>query len=436
MTVLGSVFLHVNCRCRRKGAPDAEIAARCGSLISRGGHALLPDLLQTSPYLTHVEPGVPSPVTYLTDTYGPTFPKGDPPSADAVFGIVGLDRQIAWQADPLVLDLLRACAPHPTDVAQLAARFGADRVAAAVGRDWLQPPGELCRGYRLVSGEIEVTAHCNWSCRFCPVSTDPKPRQTMLLDLFEEIIGKLADVGTIDYVTFQFFNEPTLDRHFTDRVALLARYGLELALYTNASALTPDKIESLRRHGVLRHLIVNLPSVDPAEFAALTGSRSYAGTTRNLDAAIAAGFRVQIVVNGVGERLTHNLEGVTRRYEPLGVEIYPSLTCDRAGDVGAEFFQDVSVAGQLTGCGWPIHHANFSVAGDLFLCCNDYYQRERFGNIRDGSVDDLMTSERAISLRRRVFGVAEAAEEFLCRRCHNQRLDFPGREFRPIATFG
>lgn len=396
----------------------------------------LPDQLQTSPYLSRVDPGAESPIIYLTDTFGPTRPHGAPAPADAVFGIVGLDRQIIWQSDPRVLDLLVRCAAEPYGTDQLTAQFGSDRIADAVGRGWLQAPDELCRDYHLVSGEIEVTAHCNWGCRFCPVATDPKPRQSMPMGLFTEVIAKLAAISTLQYVTFQFFNEPTLDKHFIDRVAVLARYGLQLALYSNVSALTPDKIEALRRHGVLRHLIVNLPSIEAAEFADLTASRTYTPTLANLQNAIEAGLRVQIVVNGTGERLARNLDGVARRYVPLGVEVYPSLTCDRAGDVGGDYFQNVQVKGRLTGCGWPVQHANISVRGDLFLCCNDYYQREVFGNISEGSIDQLMTGERAVRARRRVFGVDQAPDDYPCRRCHNQQLDFAGRDFRPLATFG
>ncbi|MFF4735127.1 radical SAM/SPASM domain-containing protein [Streptomyces sp. NPDC001262] len=397
---------------------------------------MLPDMLQTSPYLTRIDPGADPPITYWTDTFGPAFPDGDTPAADAAFGVVGLDRKIVWESDREILALLRACAPEPQTAQTLVTEYGTDRVTAATARDWLQVPEDLCRAYRLVSGEIEVTTHCNWGCRYCPVATDPKPRRTMPMDLFEEIITKLAAVGTINYVTFQFFNEPTLDKHFTDRVRVLAKHGMQLALYSNASALTQDKIDTLKRHGVLRHLIVNMPSADPDEFAQLTGSRSYPHTTRNLHAALNAGLRTQIVVNGVGEDLARNLDSVTRRYQPLGAEVFPSLTCDRAGDVGGPYAQDVYVEGRLTGCGWPVQHANIGVTGDLFLCCNDYYQREVFGNIRDGSIDELMTSDAAVSLRRRVFGVATAPNDFLCRRCHNQAPDFPNRDFRPIATFG
>ncbi|WP_194817997.1 radical SAM/SPASM domain-containing protein [Nocardia sp. XZ_19_385] len=392
--------------------------------------------LQTSPYLTRVSPGTAPAVVYLTDTFGPTYPHGEPASADAVFGIVGLDRRIVWHNDPTVLAMLVAAAAQPWETTALVARFGQMRVAEAAGRGWLLAPRDLCRDYQLVSGEIEVTAHCNWGCRFCPVATDPKPRQTMPMPLFGEVITKLAEHGTIDYVTFQFFNEPTLDRYFTERLAVLADHGLELALYTNASALTPAKIAALRERKVLRHLIVNLPSIDAAQFAALTGSRSYEATTRNLRAAIDAGFRVQIVVNGIGEALAENLDQIGRRYLPLGVEVSASATCDRAGDVGGQYFQNVQARGRLTGCGWPVHHANISVTGDLFLCCNDYYQRERFGNIRDGSLHELMSSDAATVLRQKVFGVADASAGFLCRRCHNQAPDYPGREFRPLATFG
>lgn len=396
----------------------------------------LPLSVQTSPYLTRVDPGKPSPVMYFSDTFGPTQPVGQTPIDGAVFGIVGLDRRIDWHTDPRMLELLIACAAEPLDTAAVAHRFGEILVTDALVRQWVQPPDELCRDYRLVSGEIEVTAHCNWGCRSCPVAVDPKPRQTMPMEVFTEIIDKLVEHGSIDYVTFQFFNEPTLDRHFAERIEVLARCGMPLALYTNASALTPDKIDTLRRSGVARKLVVNLPSDDPGEFADLTGSSSYAHSTRNVESALAAGLPVQIGVNGIGERLARNLEGVTRRYLPLGAEVTANLMCDRAGDVGGEFAQNLRIDGTLTGCGYPVHHASFSVGGDLFLCCNDYYQRERFANIRDGSIHDLMTSDAAVTARRKVFGVAVAEPDFVCRRCHNQALDFACRDFRPIATFG
>jgi hypothetical protein len=396
---------------------------------------VLPERLQTSPYLTCVRPGEPSPVVYVTDTLGPEYPvMGDP--GDARFGVVGLNREVIWQRDAEVLAALQTAASDPLPTHDLVRRFGESLVTDLVRRDWLQEPVNLCVDYWLRSGEIELTAHCNWGCSFCPVSTDPKPHETMPMPLFTEIIEKLSAQESIGYVTFHFFNEPTLDRYFTERLRVLQDYDMKLALFTNGSALTPDKIRHLVDTGVMYHLIVNLPTLHEEEFQDLTGSRTYSQSLRNLDHAIQAdAFPIALAVNGIGPGRERNVAELRERYEPRGVAVNPTQTCDRAGALEGTYNQKVRVDGRLRGCSWPVNHAYFSVRGDMFICCNDYYQREVFGHVSDGSVHEVMTSPAAVRLRRRVFGVEEAPANYLCRTCHDQRLDFPHRQFRPLATF-
>ncbi len=395
---------------------------------------MLPPKLQTSPYITCIPPNRPSPVIYMTDTRGPTWPLITDP-AGAAFGVIALDRRVDWQHDLAALAALEKAAPEPVDTGALIAEFGRDLVLLLADKGWLQPPEDLCVDYQLLSGQIEVTAHCNWACRSCPVSTDPKPRATMPMDLFTEIVGKLAPYETIKFVTFHFFNEPTLDRFFTERVQVLREYGMKLSLFTNGSALTPAKIKAITDSGVLYHLIVNLPTLDPTEFEYLTGARTYHASLANLDAAISEGWPITIAVNGVGEFVQRNVAQLQERYGPRGVEVIATQASDRAGALTNEFGQLIHVEGRLTGCSWPLNHAYFSVTGDMFICCNDYHQREVFGNIRDGSVHEIMTSPAAVQLRRRVFGVEQAPNDYVCRSCHDQLPDFPHRQFRPLASF-
>src|SRR5699024_2040209 len=131
-----------------------------------------------------------------------------------------------------------------------------------------------------------------------------------------------------------------------------------------------------------------------------------------------------------------NLSQLKERYETLGVMVEPTMTCDRAGDVRGVYLQDVHVSGQLTGCGWPLTHANISVSGDLFLCCNDYYQREIFGNVMDGYLCDIMRGGVATKARLMMFGVSEGEDGVRCRNSPNQALAYPGRQFRPDSLFG
>ncbi len=395
---------------------------------------MLPDQLQTSPYITCIMPGDPPPVTYVTDVHGPTLPVVTDPGT-AAFGVIGLDRRVDWQPDITALSALEKAAPEAVDTRSLVASFGQVTVELLVSKGWLQPPSELCVEYKLLTGQIEVTAHCNWACRSCPVSTDPKPRATMPMNLFTEIIEKLAPYETIKFVTFHFFNEPTLDRHFIDRVQVLREHEMKLALFTNASALPPVKIKALQDSGVMYRLVVNLPTLDADGLRRLTGARTFHTSLTNLDNAIREGWPVSICVNGVGPGAQRNVDQVKERYEPQGVTVYAPEASDRAGELANEFAQGLHIDGPLNGCSWPLNHAYFSVTGDMFICCNDYHQREVFGNIRDGSVHDIMTSPAAVQVRRRVFGVESAPDDYVCRGCHDQKPDFPHRQFRPLHSF-
>jgi MoaA/NifB/PqqE/SkfB family radical SAM enzyme len=396
---------------------------------------MLADSLQTTPYITCVRPNEPLPIVYMTDTLGPEYPRMTAPPAGTEFGVIGLDRDVVWRNDATALVALESAARKPVATQELTARFGHPLISDLVANGWLQDPSQLCREYVLRTGQIEVTAHCNWGCRFCPVATDPKPRETMPLDLFEEIIAKLAPFPDIRYVTFHFFNEPTLDPLFAERIEILRKYGTKLSLATNCSALIQKKIDLLRESGVVHHLVVNLPSSSEDEFRQLTGSRHHSASVRNLESAIEAGFPITIAVNGIGPDVVGRLRVLRDRYEPLGVEVNAPLTCDRAGTIQGTYHQDIHVRGRLRGCSWPVNHAYFSVRGDMFICCNDYYQREIFGHVRDGSIHEVMTSSAAVKLRRRVFGVEEAPVDYICRTCHDQELDFAHRQFRPLATF-
>jgi hypothetical protein len=257
----------------------------------------------------------------------------------------------------------------------------------------------------------------------------------MSMPLFEEIIEKISPYDTIGCVTFHFFNEPTLDPFFEDRVAVLQSYGIPLWLFTNATRLNENRIEMLKTSGVLGRLVVNLPALQEEDFRELTRSKSHAVTLHNLDAAIAAGLPVEIAVSGTGKDLDHRVNELREKYEARGVSVKATLTADRAGALSGEYHQALQVEGRLTGCAWPVNHAYFSVTGDMFICCNDYYQREKFGNIRSGTVHEVMTSPAAVLLRRRVFGVADAPADYVCRSCHDQLTDFPRRQFRPLASF-
>lgn len=271
----------------------------------------------------------------------------------------------------------------------------------------------------LTSVEIETSTVCNWNCRYCPVSSDPKPRKFMSMELFNQIIEKAAKHNTIEFVTLNSYNEPTIDPDFEERIKSLATTHLKLSLFTNGSALNEGKIKLLKETNIIRNITFNLPTLNENRFRELTGWKNVNLIRRNIECAINADLKVDLAVQGTEIDLAQNLQSIKQTYEPLiGSTIIPWGTGDRAGLVNNEFSKNILIKDKrLFGCRLLLHQLHVSVDGDCFICCEDYHQEEKFANIKDGDIKDIIANDKAVLLRKYVFGKEEAPADFICRRC-------------------
>ncbi|MFH1618320.1 MAG: radical SAM protein [bacterium] len=292
---------------------------------------------------------------------------------------------------------------------------------------FLVDPAEAWKATRISTVEIEISTRCNWRCRYCPVSLDPKPPATMDMNLFRDILDKAQKHQTVRAVQFDAYNEPALEEHFEDRVRLLAETRLKLRLYTNGSVLDEKKINLLKDTEVLEFVRFNLPSNDEEIFREMTGSPMLKQTLRNIDHAVSRGLPVELSIQGSEEEIARNIGALKRRFGPIAANEYRAMrrqnvTTDRAGAVSqGRYRKDVHVAGLLAGCRLPLTVVVISIHGDLYLCCEDYYQRNVFGNIRDGSLEEVMSGPKAERLRRQVFGAETAPDDFICRNCGHMK---------------
>lgn len=324
-------------------------------------------------------------------------------------------------ADPdQILALLDRCR-SPTSLDELrhdaVARPWLDSL---VERSWLVDPEGVWRRFNVRHLEIEATAHCNWRCRCCPVALDPKPKATMPMELFERIVEQAVELGTVVDATLNSYNEPTLDPFFTARAQTLAEAGLGLRLHSNGSALTDEKLETLAKLGNTKVIVFNFPSLDPERFATLTGARTYRQSRRAVERALELGLPVRFSVNGTAAEQAENLPAIRSAYEAFVGEIEAWPTGNRIGLLSG-YGDDTPVEGPLSGCHLVVNWVHFSVTGDLFICCEDYYQKGVYGNIRDGSLRSILESPAAQAMRRKVFGAEDAPEDYICRRCDTMR---------------
>ena len=290
---------------------------------------------------------------------------------------------------------------------------------------WLLPAAEDPSS-RFLLKYVSLEAHtvCNQTCYFCPVSVAPREDYFMPTELYERIVGELAAFReTIDGVFMINYNEPTLDKRFVEQVRTIKEAGLPPAVLTNATGLTPRRVDALVAMGGLRYLSVNLSTVDRDRYRDDRGGDHLKLVLTNLeymqDRPVAE--RMDMVVLGTGDE-THrrDYEEIRERFAGSRFDVKSYEVMDRAGymQIGARPARD---GRRLCGCdnigSRPLQHLHITPRGQCVLCCEDYDERYVVGDLTESSVAEVLRGPEMARLRRWVYGLEEAPEDFICRGC-------------------
>ena len=294
-----------------------------------------------------------------------------------------------------------------------------------LGQGWLVPAGEdVARRFHLKYVSLEAHTVCNQSCYFCPVSIAPREDYFMPMELYRDILRQLtAWRDTIEAVFMINYNEPTADRRFVEQVAAIREAGLPPAVLTNATGLTPRRVDEILELGGLRFLSINLSTVDRERYRATRGGDHLAQVLRNLDYVKDKPLaeRMDMIVLGTGDE-QHELafREVERRFAGSRFAVSKHRVMDRAGllTIGA---RPPAPLRRLRGCdnvgSRPLQHLHITPRGKCVLCCEDYDENHVIGDLNGSSVEEVLTGPEIRRLRRWVYGLEEAPADFMCRKC-------------------
>lgn len=270
---------------------------------------------------------------------------------------------------------------------------------------------------------LETCTSCNHRCPFCPVSVDPRDKQVMPAELFESILDQTAAIGGKDLVVFlSNYNEPTVDPLFEDRCRALFERKLPVSILTNASQFTPDRAERLAALGRFRYVGINLPTLDPERYHKLHGTRDLARVLANVDAMRTSELSEEtaiVVLGDEDEAHRRDVEAIRERFGPRGWEVKPFKI--RSRPASGTFVPEPPAKKKLRGCelmgSRPFEHLHVTATGKAVLCCQDYYEKLTVGDLTRETVAEVLGGDTMARLRRWTYGVEEAPEDFLCRRC-------------------
>jgi hypothetical protein len=290
---------------------------------------------------------------------------------------------------------------------------------------WVVREGDdLSRRHHLKIVSLETLTTCNQKCYFCPVSIAPRADYAMPDELFHRIVNELtAWRSTLDSVFLQSYNEPTLDRRFLDQCRTIFAAGLPVAVLSNGSGFTPAKTDALIAEGGLRYLCINLSTLDRERYQKDRGADHLPAVLRNVDYMkdLPLAQQMKIVVLGTGNE-THDrdFEAVRARYGDSRFEVERHVVMDRAGwlDVGMKAAdRERSLAGCDNVGSRPLQHLHITPHGKCVLCCEDYDEKYVVGDLTTSSIAEVLESDELAKLRRWVYGIEEAPDDFMCRDC-------------------
>lgn len=290
---------------------------------------------------------------------------------------------------------------------------------------WVIANGDdLSRRSHLKIVSLETMTACNQKCYFCPVSIAPRADYVMPDALFARIVDELTSYrSTLQSVFLQSYNEPTLDRRFLDQCRTLFAAELPVAVLSNGSGFTPAKTDALASEGPLRYLCINLSTLDRERYKADRGEDHLPVVLRNVDYMQdkRVAEEMKIVVLGTGDAVhAADFEAIHARYAGSRFEVEHHVVMDRAGwlDVG---MKAADRSRPMAGCdnvgSRPLQHLHITPHGRCVLCCEDYDEKYVVGDLTSSSIAEVLAGEELSKLRRWIYGLEEAPDDFMCRDC-------------------
>ena len=301
-----------------------------------------------------------------------------------------------------------------------------DEVQKRLAADgWLIPETEdLSTRYRLRYVSLETHTVCTQACSFCPVSIAPRKPDYMQTELFNRLVKEISHFrDTIEAVTLNNYNEPTADRRFADQVRTLMEHRLPVAVLSNGSTFTPDKVDALVAMGPITYMSINISGLDRERYARERQRDHLPKVLEHLDymkdKAVAETMDL-IVLGQDDDQHRADTEALRQQFGGSRFNVRNFEIMDRAGYLPIGLKPDKPFE-KLRGCNntgsRPIEHIHINPQGQCVLCCEDYDEFHKVGDLNSQTIDDVLSGEETARLRRMIYGVDEAPGDFICRKC-------------------
>ena len=223
---------------------------------------------------------------------------------------------------------------------------------------------------------IETYAYCNRKCSFC-FNNDRFPKRergVMSTGVFEKIVEELASINFTGTISLNGYGEPLLDKRLPELVSFAREkcpYA-EIMFPSNGDFLTEELLSKLLKNGLDYILISNYDDFEKP-----------------------------------------NLVELCEKY-PAHIK-YRNFNIIQATNCGGVIFNRRN-AFRCRPCLHPLVRVAVHWQGHIVLCCNDYYEKHVFGNVKNESILEVWNSDK-FNEYKRILKRGDRAKVDICRNC-------------------
>lgn len=214
--------------------------------------------------------------------------------------------------------------------------------------------------YNFFTGiSVEISTYCNRKCSYCPNCNYETPKLYTDENIVYKTIDYLTELNYSGWISFSFYNEPTLD----ERLITFIKYSnnkipkATIMIFSNGDFLNIEKAKEYKDAGV-DQFIITIHDKNPDKlFAKLS----------EIQKEIGASFHIQI--------------------------LKPENLQTRAGEI------KIKTSKPFKYCDF-IRSPVIDKDGNMLICCNDYFRKNKMGNIMEKSLIEIWNKLEYKSLRK------------------------------------
>lgn len=251
--------------------------------------------------------------------------------------------------------------------------------------------------------QLEVTNACNLHCINCPHRDMRRRIGFMEMEIYKKVIDECVKLE-VDDIYLSGIGEPTLHKSLVDMVAYAKTSKVaRLALYTNATLLTPQLSEGLIERG-LDELYVSVDAATNETYNKLRPPSRLAVVEDNLRNLIKLRNEMKSTKPQVTVKFIKKPENVgemrlfKRKWRGLADEIYIGFAHNWGGAIdGGKSEWQGNV--KRNPCTMIFRFLNILWDGRVSLCCLDSEGEVILGDVKETSVKETWCSKRLQEIR-------------------------------------